>query len=123
MSEDFRPEESARPSTAADESKSNWKLTTSATAKLLLRGVRDSVDTFGPLKSVAGALCFILENCELWPSSRNRCLRGLQVSQRTKANNQAIESPTPRVKALAESLCEAISEGDVKERERRKRLE
>ena len=36
-----------------------------ATAKLLLRGVRDAADAFGPLKSVAGGLCFILENCEV----------------------------------------------------------
>ena len=45
--------------------KSDWKSTAFATAKLLLRGVRDSADTFGPLKSVVGGLCFILENCEV----------------------------------------------------------
>ena len=39
--------------------------TASAAAKLLLRGVRDTADAFGPLKSVAGGLCFILENCEV----------------------------------------------------------
>ena len=49
------------PSAAADETKSNRKSTVSATAKLLLRGVRDSADSFVPLKSVAGGLCFILE--------------------------------------------------------------
>ena len=48
--------------------KSDWKSTTFATAKLLLRGVRDSADAFGPLKSVVGGLCFILENCEVWLS-------------------------------------------------------
>ena len=48
-----------------DDDKSGWKSTASATAKLLLRGVRDSADAFGPLKSVAGGLCFILENCEV----------------------------------------------------------
>jgi hypothetical protein len=58
------------PSAAADETESNWKSTTSATAKLLLRGVRDSADAFGPLKSVAGGLCFILENCEVWSPAR-----------------------------------------------------
>jgi len=51
----------------ADENKSNWKSTASATAKLLLRGVRESADAFPPLKSVAGGLCFILENCEVRP--------------------------------------------------------
>ena len=50
---------------AMNEKKSSWKATTFATAKLLLRGVRDSADAFGPLKSVAGGLCFILENCEV----------------------------------------------------------
>ena len=58
---DFPPDKNA----AANEKKSSWKSTTLATAKLLLRGVRDSADAFGPLKSVAGGLCFILENCEV----------------------------------------------------------
>ena len=58
-------DKSGEPSAAADETKSNWKSTASATAKLLLRGVRDSADAFGPLKSVAGGLCFILESCEV----------------------------------------------------------
>ena len=49
-----------------DEKKSDWK-STSATAKLLLRAVRDSADAFGPLKSVASGLCFIVENCEVRP--------------------------------------------------------
>ena len=62
---DHRPDESAGPSAAASEKKSSWKSTALATAKLLLRGVRDSADAFGPLKSVAGGLCFILENCEV----------------------------------------------------------
>ena len=46
----------------------------------------------------------------------------LTGSQRTKANNQTIESLAPRVKALAELLCAPVSEGDVKEQERRKKL-
>ena len=63
--QDLRPDENAEPSAGANEKKSSWKSTTIATAKLLLRGVRDSSDAFGPLKSVAGGLCFILENCEV----------------------------------------------------------
>ena len=39
--------------------------TVTSSAKLILRGVRDSADAFGPLKSVAGGLCFILENYEV----------------------------------------------------------
>ena len=47
----------------------------------------------------------------------------LTGTQRTKANRQAIESLAPRVKALDELLCEPVPEVDVKEQERRKRLE
>jgi len=43
--------------------------------------------------------------------------------QRTKANKQVIESLAPRVEELAERLCEPVPEGDIKERERRQRLE
>ena len=53
---------------ATDEDRPGWKSTASSSAKLALRAVRDSADAFGPLKSVAGGLCFILENCEV------RCL-------------------------------------------------
>ena len=63
---DPRPDENAEPSAISNEKKSSWKSTAFATAKLLLRGVRDSADAFGPLKSVAGGVCFILENCEVW---------------------------------------------------------
>ena len=66
VQEDPRPEDNTEPNAIADEKKSSWKSTALATAKLLLRGVRDSADAFGPLKSVAGGLCFILENCEVW---------------------------------------------------------
>jgi len=62
-----------------DESKSNQKSTVSATAKLFLRGVNDSADAFGPLKSVAGGLCFILENCEVWLPSHVRYPERLQI--------------------------------------------
>ena len=62
---DLSPDENAESNAAASEKKSNWKSTAYASAKLLLRGVRDSADAFGPLKSVAGGLCFILENCEV----------------------------------------------------------
>ena len=58
-------DESVGPTAAADESASDWTTTATASAKLLLRGVSSSSDAFGPLKSVAGGLCFILENCEV----------------------------------------------------------
>jgi hypothetical protein len=73
----LRPNESAEPSASADK-KSNWKSTASATAKLFLRGVRDSADAFGPLKSVANGLCFVLENCEVCSSACICCPQCLQ---------------------------------------------
>jgi len=75
--ETARPDKIIEPSAAADEKTSNIKPNASATAELL-RGVRDSSGAFGPLKSVARSLCFILDNSEVWPPSHTfdlRCLR------------------------------------------------
>ena len=120
----LHPDKNVEPGPTVDEHKSNWKPTAFATTKLLLRGVRDFADAFGPLKSVAGGLCFILDNCEVWhPSRILHFPQSLHASQRMKANKQAIESLAPRVKALAESLCAPVSEGDIREESRRKILE
>ena len=54
----------------ADKNGSDWKAAVSASATFLLRGVRDSADAFGPLKSIAGGLCFFLENYEVWLGPR-----------------------------------------------------
>ena len=62
-------DEGVEPSAVLDENRPDRGSTASASAKLLLRGVRDSADAFGPLKAVAGGLCFILENCEVWAPS------------------------------------------------------
>lgn len=59
------PDWSAELGTSADESKSDGKSTSVSSAVELLRGVRDSAIAFGPLKSIAGDLCFILEICEV----------------------------------------------------------
>ena len=50
---------------AVDEHRPDWGSNASSSAKLVLQAVRDSADAFGSLKSVAGGLCFILENCEV----------------------------------------------------------
>ena len=50
---------------ASAANRQNSGSTATSSAKLILRGVRDSADAFGPLKSVAGGLCFILENYEV----------------------------------------------------------
>jgi len=107
---------------AAEKSKSNWKSTASATAKLLLRGVKESADAFPPLKSVTGGLCFILESYEVRPYFPTHHSRSLQVFQQTKANEHALESLAHGVNALFASLCTPVSEGDVKEELRRKEL-
>jgi len=36
-------------------------------AKYFLRGVKESPGGFPLLKSIAEGLCFILDNCEVWP--------------------------------------------------------
>ena len=56
-------------------------------------------------------------------SSLHKVSRFLQVLQRMKGNEQTIEMLAPRVKALSESLCSPVSEGDIGEQERRKTLE
>ena len=100
-----------------------WKSTASAAVKLFLRGTWSSADAFPPLKSVVGGLCFILENCEVQQPPSIHSPQCLLAPQRTKANKQAIESLAPRVKVLSASICEPISEGDVKEEMRRGELE
>ena len=61
--------EGVGPSVALDENKSGWKLTASPSAEPLLHGVRET-NTFGPLKSIAGGPCSILENCNVRLSPR-----------------------------------------------------
>lgn len=53
----------------ASKSKPNFKSLASSAAKLTLLGIRESTDAFPPLKSAASALCFILEHCEVLPTS------------------------------------------------------
>ena len=82
-------DESVGSSAAAKENESDWTTTAAASAKLLLRGISSSSDAFGPLKSVAGSLCFILENCEVRPPPRVLSA-ALTYPQRTKANKEAV---------------------------------
>ena len=88
------PEENTK-SDAATNKKPSWKATTFATAKLLLRGVTDSADTFGPLRSVAGGLCFILENCEVWlsPARAIAALTGIPANERERADDRLVSTP------------------------------
>ena len=92
VQQDPRPDQNAEPTTATNEKKSSWKSTAFATAKLLLRGVRDSADAFGPLKSVAGGLCFILENCEVWssPTCTITTLTGAPANEGERTNDRVV---------------------------------
>ena len=92
-----RPDESALPSAVTDEKQLDWKSTASAAAKLLLRGVRDSADAFCPLKSVAGGLCFVLDNCEVWAASRIRypMLTAASANEGKYTSNRIVGTPGP----------------------------
>ena len=114
---------SAGQGPAAGKEKSNLRSTAVAVAKALLRGVNESADVFGPLKSVTAGLCFILDNYEVRPLSPIYRLQRLRISQRMKANTQAIESLAPRVKTLNELLRRPVPDGDVDEAARREKLE
>ena len=64
-SDPAQPLHESRDKNATSENSSDLKPTISATVKLVLCIVRDSADAFPPLKSVAGAICSILENYEV----------------------------------------------------------
>ena len=57
-----------RSSSSLQPDKPDWGRTTSSAAKLFLHMVERASDAFPPLKSVAGGLCAILENCEVHPA-------------------------------------------------------
>ena len=84
MQKELHHDETAKSDAPTNEKKSSWKSIAYTTAKLLLQGVRDSADAFGPLKSVAGGLCFILENCEVsfFPTCAITTLTGTPAYER-----------------------------------------
>ena len=89
------PDKNTESDAAVNEKELSWKATAFASAKLLLRGVRDSADAFGPLKSVAGGLCFILENCEVWlsPVCVITTLTRTPANERERANDRVVGTP------------------------------
>ena len=50
-----------------DENKSSWKSSASATAKSILRTVKESQNAYPPLKSIAEGLYLILNSCNVCP--------------------------------------------------------
>ena len=63
--------DTAEPSAVADGDKLNLETTVSSATKLLLRTTRESPDVFPPFKPIAGDLYTILENPEVWFTSRS----------------------------------------------------
>lgn len=91
-----------------DGANSNWKSATSAAAKLLLRGVKDSAAAFGPLQSVAGGLCFILENCEVRPSSCMRypmILTGVPANESEQTSDRIVGTPDQGARRISPRTC------------------
>ena len=66
-------------SVATDETQQNRRPAASPETKLILRRVKESPNAYPPLKSVAERLCFILDNCEVWPLSHIRFFVMLMV--------------------------------------------
>ena len=99
--------ENVEPSVAADENGSDWKAVVSSTAKLLLRGVRDSADAFPPLKSVAGGLCFILENYEVRspPHRLSTKLTGAPANEGKQSGGGVIGTPGQSTRRVALQAC------------------
>jgi hypothetical protein len=94
-----------------------------ATAGLVLRGAKESADAFPPLKSALGALCFIMDNCEV-PANPYTTGSGTLIFslQKTMACRKKVESLIPRVEGLGQSLNGPVPDGEVKEEERREVL-
>ena len=124
MPEDPHPDESLESDVAADNSELGEKSVVSAMAKLLC-GVRDSKNAFVPLKSIAGHLYSILENCQVWPPpcTLSPQYLSLWTFQQTDVNGQAVELLAPQVKILSESLSAPIRPGDIREKHRGEKLE
>jgi hypothetical protein len=78
QSEDPNPSEHTIGQGAQPDSKPDLKSLASTGAELILRGVKEAADGFPPLKSVASALCFILDNYQVRRASHLLPLLGLR---------------------------------------------
>ena len=95
----------------------------SAAAKSDLYRVKESPNAYPPLKSIAGHLWYILDNCEVWQPTHMFNVQYLWSYQKMAVNQAAIESLAPRVRTLSDSLRNPFTEGDVNERRREKKRE
>jgi len=96
-------DESVGPGVSTDGNKTDWRSTASASARLVLRGVRDSADAFAPLKSVAGGLYFILENCEVWSLHHALfvMLTDTPAHEGKQAGDRIVSTPGPSARKIA----------------------
>ena len=115
-------DESVESGVAAADSELGRISVVSATAKLLC-GVRDSKGAFIPLRSIAGLLYSILENCQVWLPLCTLSSHCLWSFKQTEVDEQAIELLAPRLKVLSNSLCAPIHKDDVNEKGRAEELE
>ena len=82
-------------SSAMDKNKSNLGSLASSGARLILNGIKESADAFGPLKSVAGGLCFILDNCEVCdsPACAAQMLTGASANESQSGIDRIASTP------------------------------
>ena len=73
---------------AASKDESEWKRTVSSAAKLALRTVREASDAFPPLRSVAGGLCAILDNCEVRSSIVRSIRDAYSIHSKRRSTNK-----------------------------------
>jgi len=85
--------------------------------------MKDSTGAFGPLKSVAGSLCFILDNYKEYDLLPAHSIRDAYCcSSERGVNEHARELLAPRIKTLYELFSVSISPGDIDNEERLNKL-
>ena len=99
--------DNVEPGASADQNRLSRKSAVSSTARLLLRGVRDSADAFAPLKSVAGGLCFFLENYEVSPLSRTLStpLTGTPANKGKQTSDRIVGTPGRGTRKITLPTC------------------
>lgn len=92
----------------ASKSKLNLKSLASSGAKFILRGVKESADVFPPLKSTAGALCFIIDNCEVCSASVRhpfRVFMSITGCYCVSSSDRVIDTSGPGASTIIRRAC------------------
>jgi len=103
---------------AATQNELNWMSAVYSSTKVVIDVVKESSDVFPPLKSVASGLTAVLKHYDVRSLSLIT-FTVVTIASATTTNRKKVVSLIPRVEKLAESLCEAAPESEVKECERR----